>query len=209
MQFRCFSASQESQYPDVYASRKRNMDKIKECTSAEEIADLLESKLPKLTKRMKYQKLVIRIHVGGDFHNQLYFDGWLLLAMRRPDVLFYAYTKSLNFWLARRSQIPENFVLTASRGGRLDHLISEHNLREAVVVFSEQEAKDKGLEIDHDDSHAARPELREQSFALLIHGGQPAGSDAGKAVRKLKGVGSYGKISRAKVAKAKAAKAAK
>ena len=48
-----------------------------------------------------------------------------------------------------------------------------------------------GLEIDHDDSHAARPDLRHQSFALLIHGVQPKGSEAAKAVVKLKGKGSY------------------
>jgi hypothetical protein len=44
------------------------------------------------------------------------------------------------------------------------------------------------LDIDHDDSHAALPG---PSFALLIHGIQPAGSEAGKAVRALRGVGSY------------------
>ena len=82
--------------------------------------------------------------------------------------------------------MPNNLVLTASRGGRADHLISQHGLREAVVVFSEKEAADKGLEIDSDDSHAARPELRDQSFALLIHGVQPKGSEAAKALREIK-----------------------
>ena len=84
-------------------------------------------------------------------------------------------------------------VLTASRGGRLDNLIDKHSLREAVVVFNEQQAKEKGLEIDHDDSHAADPSKANQSFALLIHGVQPKDSEASKAVRQLKGKGSYGK----------------
>jgi hypothetical protein len=44
------------------------------------------------------------------------------------------------------------------------------------------------MEVDHDDSHAAMPG---PSFALLIHGIQPKGSDAGKAVRALRGNGSY------------------
>jgi hypothetical protein len=70
-------------------------------------------------------------------------------------------------------------------------LIDEHNLREAVVVFDEARAEELGLEIDHDDSHAARPDLREQSFALLIHGVQAAGSEASKAVSLLKGKGTY------------------
>jgi hypothetical protein len=80
-----------------------------------------------------------------------------------------------------------NFILTASVGGKHDHLIENLGLRTAEVVFSEEEAKQKGLEIDHTDEHAAQPG---GSFALLIHGTQPAGSEAGKAwykIRKAKG----------------------
>lgn len=196
-QFRCFSASQEALYPSVYDSRKHNGDMMQACSGPVEMADLIERDLPKVSKRSTYQKLTIRIHVGGDFFSQAYFDAWAIVAKRRPDVLFYAYTKSLRYWIDC-SYVPENFILTASRGGRHDHLISEHNLREARVVFSVQEAKDLGLEIDSDDSHAARPELREQSFALLIHGVQPKGSDAAKALNKLNGVGTYGKGNNAK-----------
>jgi hypothetical protein len=130
----------------------------------------------------------VRIHVAGDFKLLNYFDAWLELATRRPDVRFYAYTKSLPFWVRRLDVLPANFLLTASRGGKADCLIDEHGLREARVVFSEAEANAQGLEIDHDDSHAA---LLGPSFALLIHGIQPKGSEAGKAVRALRGKGSY------------------
>jgi hypothetical protein len=41
-------------------------------------------------------------------------------------------------------------VPTASRGGRDDHLIEEHSLRSARVVYSEAEADALGLEIDHE-----------------------------------------------------------
>ena len=87
----------------------------------------------------------------------------------------------------------DNFVLTASYGGRDDHLIDDptFNLRSAKVVFSEAEAEKLGLEIDHDDSHAARPSMRDKDFALLIHGTQPKGSEAATALKELKGKGSY------------------
>jgi hypothetical protein len=58
-------------------------------------------------------------------------------------------------------------------------------------VFSESEALELGLEIDHDDSHAARPSLKDQDFALLIHGIQPKGTEAAAALKQLKGKGSY------------------
>jgi len=102
--------------------------------------------------------------------------------------LFYAYTKSLKFWIQAdaKNLIPDNLVLTASRGGRLDDLIESYNLRETIVVHSEQEAWDKGLEIDHDDSHAANPNSRDKDFALLIHGTQAKGSTAAEALKILK-----------------------
>ena len=130
----------------------------------------------------------VRIHVAGDFKLLNYFDAWLEVAARNPDRRFYAYTKSLPFWVKRLDALPPNFLLTASRGGKADCLIDEHGFREARVVFSEAEADALGLEIDHDDSHAALPG---PSFALLSHGIQPAGSAAGKAVRALRGKGSY------------------
>ena len=117
----------------------------------------------------------------------------MTLAECNPNTLFYAYTKSLTYWLELEDYYNSNnnFVLTASFGGREDGLIEKHSLRYAKVVFSEAEAENLGLEIDHDDSHAARPSMKNQDFALLIHGTQPKGTDAATALKALKGVGSY------------------
>ena len=138
---------------------------------------------------------VVRIHVAGDFFNREYFKAWVKVAKERPEILFYAYTKSLPYWVDNKVEcdIIDNLVLTASRGGRRDDLIESNGLRSVSVVFEAGEAEDFDLPIDHDDSHAADPSQRFNNFALLIHGTQPAGSVAGKAVKALKGVGSYGK----------------
>ena len=178
MLFRCFSASQEVQYPALYDRRKHNFDMLKACACTGDIVDLIESSMPE-------DLGICRLHVGGEFFSQRYFDAWEIVAENNPSKLFYAYTKSLpyvikNFWHI------DNFVLTASRGGRRDDLIQEYGLRESVVVYSEQEAELLGLEIDHDDSHAARPSLRDQSFALLIHGTQAKGSEANEALKLLR-----------------------
>lgn len=184
---RCFSASQEAIFPSLYNLRAGNGDMILEAAAkfgAESVSQHLLAAMPKNAG-------VVRIHVGGDFKVRSYFEGWIMVAKSRPDILFYAYTKSLPFWLKNMEKIPANFVLTASRGGHRDDLIAKHNLREAVVVGSEAEAAALNLPIDHDDSHAANPDTRNHSFALLIHGPQPAGSKASKDKVKLKGVGSY------------------
>ena len=110
---------------------------------------------------------------------------WIALAMMHQDRLFYAYTKSLKYWLKHMEWIEEldNFILTASYGGRDDDLIFKHGLRHCRVVGSVAEST---LPIDHDDSHAARPSQRHNSFNLLIHGTQPKGSEAAEALKLLK-----------------------
>ena len=182
--FRCFSASQEALLPNVYSLRKRNYDMLRQPDIHMDL--LLMDSMPK-------DAGIVRIHVAGDFFNSEYMWAWWLTASENPNILFYAYTKSLRYWIDVVNEMPilDNFVLTASYGGRNDHMIDEHNLRSAKVVFSESEANILGLEIDHDDSHAAIPSMCNKDFALLIHGTQPAVSEAGKALSALKGKGSY------------------
>lgn len=179
-EFRCFSASQEALYKNVRDSRWHNFASLRGLTLSQ-MANLINLSLPSKAE-------IVRIHVAGDFFSQAYFDAWLQVARNNPHVLFYAYTKSLPYWIARLGTIPANFVLTASEGGRKDNLIAEYGLRSARVVYSVAEATTLGLEIDHDDSHAMKPG---PSFALLIHGIQPAGSKAASAKQLLQGAGSY------------------
>ncbi len=183
--FRCFSASQEVQYTNVYNLRKHNFDTLR----GEHLNDMIH----RLNQDMPKNLGICRIHVAGDFFNSDYLFSWINMAMLHPDRLFYAYTKSLRYWLKYQEWIEQvdNFVLTASYGGSSDELIDSDKLRSAKVVFSEAEAEALGLEIDHDDSHAARPSLKTQSFALLLHGTQPKDTDASTALKALKGKGSY------------------
>lgn len=184
--YRCFSASQDALLPVVYLAREYNTKLINKCGNIVSATDLILESLP---TQAKY----IRIHVGGDFHKLWYWRAWNDVARLNPDTVFYAYTKSLPFWVRDIKYIPENLILTASKGGKYDDMISKYKLREAVVVFSEKQAKDMKLEIDHDDSHAALPSLRNKSFALLIHGVQPKNTEASRAVAALNGLGSYGR----------------
>jgi hypothetical protein len=180
-QFRCFSASQEVVYTNVYNLRKRNYDTLRGMKHDDDMFHAINDAIPKNAG-------VIRIHVGGDFFNDKYLFAWLRMAWKHPDKLFYAYTKSLKFWALHRGYIETtpNLVMTASTGGRLDSMIESEGFRNVKVVYSEAEASKLGLEIDHDDSHAADPSKRNDNFALLIHGVQPAGSAASLAIKELK-----------------------
>ena len=178
-QFRCFSASQEVQYTNVYNLRKHNFDLLKACKNTSSMVKLINDGLPKNAG-------IVRIHVAGDFFNQKYFRAWCLVAAINPNTLFYAYTKSVRYWHEDKLLVPDNLVLTASYGGRDDWRIDEFDMRFAKVVYSEQEAHDLGLAIDHDDTHAAKPSVSNQSFALMLHGTQPKGSEAADALKVLK-----------------------
>jgi hypothetical protein len=176
--YRCFAASDEARSPAARAARWANMDALRGMNAAA-MAELIMEALPPDAN-------VIRIHVSGDFYNQAYFDAWTIVATAVPAVQFYAYTKSLDYWVARLGRIPENLNLTASVGGRHDALIAEHALKFAAVVFSPAAAAAMGLKIDHDDTAAA---FGTESFALLLHGTQPKGSAASAAISAMRADG--------------------
>ena len=181
--FRCFAASAEATYPSLRNMVWRNFELLKEALKLDaqagfenspHTADLICASLPKNFD-------IMRVHVGGDYFSVKYLLAWIEVAKRNPDKVFYSYSKSLH--LFKQFALPENLVLTASRGGKYDDLIDLHGWKEALVVYSEEEAAERGLEIDHDDTHAA---FGEDNFALLIHGTQPAGSAASKALQVIK-----------------------
>jgi hypothetical protein len=174
---RCFSATQEAAFPSVREQRWHNFSTLLAAGSKAAMRDLILRSLPK-------DFLVMRLHIGGDFFSQAYFDAWMEVAAQRPKSQFYAYTKSLKFWAARYGEIPSNFRLVASYGGTHDHLIKQFDLPHAIVVFHPDEANRQGLTIDHDDSLARDPAV--EKFALLLHGQQPAGSPAAAALAQLR-----------------------
>ena len=181
-EIRCFAASQEALYTNTRKARWHNYDLLKEVKTVAKMQKLIKESLPKSAE-------IIRVHVSGDFFNQNYFDAWLNTAIANPSIKFYAYTKSVNYWMARTDLIPDNFRLTGSIGGKHDAIIQRNNLKYAEIILAIDEAEAKGLEIDHDDSHAYDGH---KSFALLVHGTQKKGSVAASALTNLRKVGIKG-----------------
>ena len=175
-QYRCYAASDEAYSPQARALRWNNFDQLRQCNTSDDMASLLIDALPANAQ-------IVRVHVSGDFFNESYFLAWLEVARQKPDVTFYAYTKSIDYWINHIDSIPANLKLNASYGGRQDQLIDKHNLKSVRIVFDPIAAAVLSLEIDHDERHAIEGL---DSFALLLHGTQPKGSDAGKALKSLR-----------------------
>jgi hypothetical protein len=144
--YRCYAAGPE-RFPGVREHRWRNFDEVK------------GGAIPIPPKRAN----AIRIHASGDFFNQAYFDAWLWVATLHPTIEMWAYTKSLRYWVNRLTDIPSNLVLTASYGGREDHLIEEHGLKN-VMVYSRAVDVPPDRPIDTNDDWARKPNV---NFALL------------------------------------------
>lgn len=75
----------------------------------------------------------VRIHDSGDFFSREYLQGWIELADRFPAILFYAYTKEVTMLEETRPDLPPNFLICYSMGGRQDHLINKDTMRHADV----------------------------------------------------------------------------
>lgn len=173
--FRCYAASGEALYSNTRKARWHNFELLKGKNAIQMYNEIIEA--------LPTDVLAVRIHSSGDFFSQAYFDAWVMVAKENSSLVFYAYTKALPFWVARLGQIPENLHLIASWGGTHDNLIGEHYLRNARVVFSEDEANFLGLDIDHDDKLARDGK---KSFSLLIHGIQRANTSAATAWNVVK-----------------------
>ena len=178
--FTCFAASEELRYPNVYKSRRYNFDLINSYVLKNDLKGLTEL-INRSIQSNRKNITKVRIHESGDFFNILYLKAWLNVAKLNKDLKFYCYSKSLNFFL--EVLLPNNFYMVASYGGRYDYLIDQgYFSKYSKVVFSEDEAKKLNLEIDKDDSLC----FGNKPFALLLHGMQEKGSEAGEALKEIK-----------------------
>ncbi len=143
--YRCYSAMQE-RFPEVRNYRWSNFDFLR------------KGGKPTLPSDAK----AVRIHMSGDFYSQDYFDMWLEICKENPDVEFWAYTKSLVYWVRRLDSIPDNLILTASRGGKFDHMIYEHDLKNVEII--KRKSQRRGRPIDTNDDLARTPKIH---FCLM------------------------------------------
>jgi len=162
--FRCYAASIESAFTSARQSHWHNFDLLKN-KSVESMTALLLESLPSTAK-------IVRIHSSGDFFNPKYFQAWVNVAIARPDVIFFGYTKILNYVQFSK---PVNFKLVYSMGGKMDAQVTVEPV--SYVVNTVQDAIERGLEVsclDHpaDDYNFV---MAQKSFALALHGTQPKG----------------------------------
>ena len=171
-EFRCFAASLEGVFKGFEQNNAHNFALMRSAKTEANMFKIIVASI-----RTLKEPGIVRVHVSGDYFSASYFKAWMQAAAEFPEIRFYSYTKSIHILNECVDQIPANFSITCSEGGKFDHLISDR-FKSAKVVFSVEAAAVLGLQIDHDDYHAA---VGKESFALLLHGSQKGETEASRA----------------------------
>ena len=79
----------------------------------------------------------IRIHDSGDFYSIDYLNKWIQIAKDNTSVIFYAYTKSIKFFVDGL-KLPKNLKIIFSEGSKTDNLINTDKDRHARIFKSKE-----------------------------------------------------------------------
>ena len=102
------------------------MEKKYNLTKQNNFVELMTNEIKK--KNAKY----IRIHDSGDFYSVKYLQKWVDIATQNKEVIFYAYTKSIKFFI-NGLKLPKNFKVIFSEGSKTDNLINVNKHRHARI----------------------------------------------------------------------------
>lgn len=85
----------------------------------------------------------VRIHDSGDFYSPEYLQKWINIATQNKDVIFYAYTKSIKFFVDGLT-LPKNMKIIFSEGSKTDNLINVNKDRHARIFKTVEELNASG-----------------------------------------------------------------
>ena len=92
----------------------------------------------------------IRIHDSGDFYSVKYLQKWIQIAEFNPSIIFYAYTKSIKFFVndlfpnTDTLLLPNNMKIIFSEGSKTDELINAREHRHARIFKTSEELNAAG-----------------------------------------------------------------
>ena len=125
--------------------------------------------VPLMIDEIKKKKAdFIRIHDSGDFYSPLYVQKWISIAEALPNVNFYAYTKSHDFF--RGLDLPSNLDIIFSEGSKLDKKLNKNTERHASIFNSKEELKKAGyVDASKLDLYATKFFSKNHKIGLIYH----------------------------------------
>jgi hypothetical protein len=119
----CYAQKGNYRFPSV----KKGLNKRYELTKTAEFVPMMNATL--LLERPTH----VRIHDSGDFYSVAYLKKWIQIAKDNKDVIFYAYTKSIKFFIDYQINLPKNLKIIFSEGSKTDNLINTKKHRHARI----------------------------------------------------------------------------
>lgn len=109
-----------------------------------------------------------RIHDSGDFFSIAYLNDWIEIMEALPEVQFYAYTKMIPLF-ENNKDIPKNFTVIYSYGGKYDDRINTNVHRHSKVFLTNEDMEQNGYsDTTETDENAANPSILK--IGLVYHG---------------------------------------
>lgn len=129
----CFALGGNYLFQSVKDAQERRLQSSKQDNFIDEMCNEL----------VKLRVGAVRVHDAGDYYEEKYLDKWIEIAKRNPSVIFYSYTKSIDFFKSDvntwKKTLPSNMVITFSYGGKRDDLINRETDKHALVFMSLEE----------------------------------------------------------------------
>lgn len=151
----CFALGGNYLFKSVKDAQERRLQASKQDAFIDEICQEL----------IKLRVGAVRVHDSGDYYDESYLDKWIEIAKRNPSVIFYSYTKSIDFFKSDintwKKTLPSNMVITFSFGGKRDDLINRETDKNALVFQSLEQLLEYGYQNTSDyDDNAYNPDIK-------------------------------------------------
>ncbi len=155
----CASGCYAQQGAYVWGNVKPAFERRLDLTKSPAFVTIIDAEI----KRRKIAR--VRIHDSGDFYSPQYLEKWLEIIRRNPLTSFYAYSKSIPFFM--RVEMPDNFQVIFSEGGKLDDWIKPTDRHSRVFTSLAELQKAGYADASKDDSNATGKNKR---VGLIYHG---------------------------------------
>lgn len=155
----CYADQGRMGMPAATSARERNLSHINRMTMPQ-MRDALIEDIGNMRKTTH-----IRIHDSGDFFSRAYYHAWIEVAESCPDLIFYAYTKSIPFldWNLH----PGNFRIVQSIGGKRDDDIDRERPHARIFATEAERKRARYCDGNASDMPAVLGQLR---IGLVYHG---------------------------------------
>lgn len=155
----CYASKAEAIYPPTRNMRWHNFDLLK---NSENMVELINNSLPVGVK-------IVRLHSSGDFFSKEYFMAWVDVAKQNPEIVFFGYTKILEYTAI---ELPENFKIVYSYGSTDDETYNTLENKPAACFIAEKEntfalpVVCAGKNSGYEDFFKI---LKQESFVINVH----------------------------------------